>query len=98
MQKMDFKIHYIRLHYIAAALRFPSRSVERKELWHKLRSRGNYNHNMTVMDVGKSELIVARKPNQISGHTFAAQDFRHVHTGGDSTAGRSCGSTRQLVV
>ena len=55
--------HHSKEEDIAAALRFPSGSVERKELWHKLRSLGNCHHNITVMDVGKGELSVARKPN-----------------------------------
>ena len=42
--------------------------------WHKLRSRGNYHHNMTVMDVGKGNIIVARKPNQ-SGRNIDTEDF-----------------------
>ena len=59
---------------VIAAMKFPSGSAQRKELWHKIRSRGNFHHNMTVMDVGEGALIVARKPNQ-SGRAFAAQDF-----------------------
>ncbi|CAB4023565.1 SCAN domain-containing 3-like [Paramuricea clavata] len=58
---------------VIAALKFPTRSAERKVAWHKLRLWGNY-HNMTVMDVGEGNLVVARKSNG-SGHTIAADDF-----------------------
>ena len=60
--------------HVVAALRFPSGSTERKAMWHKLRSQGNYHHNMTVMDIGQGELIVARKPN-FSGHTHSLNEF-----------------------
>jgi hypothetical protein len=60
--------------HIVAALRFPSGSTERKAVWHKLRSQGNYHHNMTVMDIGQGELIVARKPN-FSGHAHSPNEF-----------------------
>ena len=59
---------------VIAALKFPAGSAERKNVWHKLRSRGNYHHNMTVMDVGEGSLVVARKPNQ-SGRAIVADDF-----------------------
>ena len=60
--------------HVVAALRFPSGSTERKAMWHKLRSQGNYHHNMTVMDIDQGELIVARKPN-FSGHTHSPNEF-----------------------
>ena len=59
---------------VITALSFPNGSSSRKAAWHKLRSRGNYHHNMTFMDVGKSNLIVARKPNQ-SGRNVGSDDF-----------------------
>ena len=59
---------------VIAALKFPTGSAERKVAWHKLRLWGNYHHNMTVMDVGKGNLVVARKPNG-SSRTIAADDF-----------------------
>ena len=59
---------------VITALSFPNGSSSRKAAWHKLRSRGNYHHNMTVMDVGKGNLIVARKPNQ-SGRNVGSDDF-----------------------
>ena len=59
---------------VVAALSHPSGSANRKAAWHKLRSRGNYHHNMTVMDVGKGNIIVARKPNK-SGRDIDTEDF-----------------------
>ena len=60
---------------VAAALTFASGSAERKAAWHKLRSRGNYHHNMTVMDIGEGKFIVARKPNQRSDRDVGVNDF-----------------------
>ena len=59
---------------VVPALSFPNGSAQRKSAWHKLRSRCNYHHNMTVMDVGKGKIIVARKPNQ-SGKEVNKDDF-----------------------
>ena len=42
---------------VVTALSFPNGSAEMKSAWHKLRSRGNYHHNMTVMDVGKGNIM-----------------------------------------
>ena len=55
-------------------LSFPNGSSSRKAAWHKLRSHGNYHHNITVMDVGKGNLIVAQKPNQ-SDRNVGSDDF-----------------------
>ena len=59
---------------VVTALSFRNGSAERKSAGHKLRSHGNYHHNMTVMDVGKGNIIVTRKPNQ-SGKDVNSNDF-----------------------
>ena len=59
---------------VITALSFLNGSSSRKAAWHKLRSRRNYHHNMTVMDVGKGNLIVAQKLNQ-SDLNVGSDDF-----------------------
>ena len=67
--------HHPKEEEVAVALSYPSGSTERKAAWHKLRSRGNYHHNMTVMDVGEGDFIVARKPNQSLARDVTVKDF-----------------------
>ena len=78
---------------VITALSFPNGSSSRKAAWHKLRSRGNYHHNMTFMDVGKSNLIVARKPNQ-SGRNLVLTISCRAHTAVGSIEGKSFGNTQ----
>jgi len=48
---------------VAIALSFNKGSPNRKKHLEKLRLLGNYHHNMTVLKVGKGELIVSRRPS-----------------------------------
>ena len=59
---------------VISFLSFPIESSSRMVAWGKLRSRRNYHYNMTMMDVGKGNLIVAWKQNQ-SGTNVAYDDF-----------------------
>ena len=77
----------------AVALSYPSGSAKRKAAWHKLTSRGNYHHNMTVMDIGEGDFIVARKPNQSLAHEITVKDFLPCPHCRGFTGGRNCGNT-----
>ena len=66
--------HHPKKEDVAVALSCPSGSAERKAVWHKLRSRGNFHHNMTVMDIGEGDFIVARKPNQSLARNVTVKD------------------------
>ena len=51
---------------VAIALSFNKGSTERKKHLEKLRLLGNYHHNLTVLETGKGELIVMRRPSSSS--------------------------------
>ena len=48
---------------VTIALSFNKGSPNRKKHLEKLRLLGNYHHNLTVLEVGKGELIVSRRPS-----------------------------------
>jgi len=48
---------------VRIALSFNKVSPNRKKHLEKLRLLGNYHHNLTVLEVGKGELIVSRRPS-----------------------------------
>ena len=48
---------------VAIALSFKKGSPRRKKHFEKLRHLGNYHHNLTVLETGKGELIVLRRPS-----------------------------------
>ena len=58
---------------VAIALSFNKGSPSRKKHLEKLRLLGNYHHNLTVMETGKGELIVYRRPT--SGKGCNPSDF-----------------------
>ena len=58
---------------VAIALSFNKGSPSRKKLLEKLRLLGNYHHNLTVMETGKGEPIVYRRPT--SGKGCNPSDF-----------------------
>lgn len=58
---------------VAIALSFNKGSPWRKKHLEKLRLLGNYHHNLTVMETGKGELIVCRRPT--SGKGCNPSDF-----------------------
>lgn len=59
---------------VAIALSFNKGSTERKSHLEKLRLLGNYHHNLTVLETGKGELIVMRRPSS-SNQKSRAEDF-----------------------
>lgn len=77
---LQFKIarHYELKHQsereVAIALSFNKGSTERKRHLEKLRLLGNYHHNLTVLETGKGELIVMRRPSS-SGEKSSPEDF-----------------------
>ncbi|XP_068712639.1 uncharacterized protein [Montipora foliosa] len=58
---------------VAIALSFNKRSPTRKKHLEKLRLLGNYHHNLNVLETGKGELIVFRRPT--SGKECSPSDF-----------------------
>lgn len=60
---------------MAAALLLKKGSEERKKVLDKLRLKGNYHHNMNVLETGEGDLIVVRRPNAASAQTCKAVDF-----------------------
>lgn len=77
---LQFKIarHYELKHQsereVAIALSFNKGSTERKRHLEKLRLLGNYHHNLTVLETGKGELIVMRRPSS-SSEKSSPEDF-----------------------
>ena len=70
--------HYELKHHsereVAIALSFNKGSPERKRHLEKLRLLGNYHHNLTVLETGKGELIVMRRPSSTSEKS-SPEDF-----------------------
>ena len=63
--------HYEQKHQsereVVFALSFSKGSPSRKKHLEKLRLLGNYHHNSTVLEIGKGELIVSRRPSSCKG-------------------------------
>lgn len=59
---------------VAVAVSFNKGSTERKRHLEKLRLLGNYQHNLTVLQTGKGELIVIRRPSS-SSQKSSPEDF-----------------------
>ena len=63
--------HYEQKHQsereVTIALSFNKGSPSRKVHLEKLRLLGNYHHNLTVLETGKGELIVSRRPSSSKG-------------------------------
>ena len=59
---------------VAVALSFSKGSTERKRHLEKLRLLGKYHHNLTVLETGKGELIVMKRPSS-SSEKSSPEDF-----------------------
>ncbi len=49
---------------VARAIGFPKNSKKRRLLLDQLRSKGDYNHNVTVLQTGQGELVTFRQPTE----------------------------------
>ena len=71
--------HYELIHpsekEVAVAMSFNKGSRSRKNHLEKLRHLGNYHHNLTVLETGNGELIVARRPSDSDSKKIQPGDF-----------------------
>ena len=49
------------------ALSCEKKSISRKVAWEKIRKKGNYGHNVTVLKSGKGKIIPFRRPTSVKG-------------------------------
>ena len=81
---------------VAIAFSFNKGSTERKKHLEKLRLLGNYHHNLTVLETGKGELIVMRRPSS-SSEKSSPTDFLPCPSCCGFLNARICGSMLNLV-